>query len=361
MTTDTVGGVWDYSLELACGLARHGVAVHLATMGAPPSGIQRAMAATVPGLSLHESRFRLEWMPEPEGDLARAADWLLTLADRVRPDLVHLNGYAHARLPWGVPVLVVGHSCVLSWWLAVHGEPAPRAWAAYADRVAMGLAAADLVVTPTRSLADQFSAFYGPLARTRVIANGRDARFYRPRPKDPVILSAGRLWDPAKNVAALEAVAPKLDWPMAVAGGWRRPDGTGTPPENVECLGIVPPGEMADWFGRAAIFALPARYEPFGLAALEAGLSGAALVLGDIPSLRELWQGAALFVPPDDHAALRRTLHGLIASPLRRRRLGQAARHRALAYDARRMVTAYLDAYGSLLVGRSKALTPSFA
>ena len=34
---------------------------------------------------------------------------------------------------------------------------------------------------------------------------------------------------------------------------------------------------------------LPARYEPFGLSILEAALSGCALVLGDLPSLRELW------------------------------------------------------------------------
>ena len=57
------------------------------------------------------------------------------------------------------------------------------------------------------------------------------------------------------------------------------------------------------WLRRATIFALPARYEPFGLSALEAGLAGCALVLGDIP-MREVWHDAAMFVPPEQPAAL---------------------------------------------------------
>ena len=39
-----------------------------------------------------------------------------------------------------------------------------------------------------------------------------------------------------------------------------------------------------------------ALYEPFGLAVLEAAQAGCALVLSDIPTFRELWDGAALFV-----------------------------------------------------------------
>ncbi len=77
---------------------------------------------------------------------------------------------------------------------------------------------------------------------------------------------------------------------------------------------------------RASIYAMPARYEPFGLSILEAGLSGCALVLGDIPSLREHWDGAAAFVAPDDREALRSAIEGLIDSPARRAELGRRAR-----------------------------------
>ena len=44
------------------------------------------------------------------------------------------------------------------------------------------------------------------------------------------------------------------------------------------------------------IFVSVSRYEPFGLAVLEAAHAGCALVLSDIPTFRELWQGAASFV-----------------------------------------------------------------
>src|SRR5690606_3875973 len=122
---------------------------------------------------------------------------------------------------------------------------------------------------------------------------------------EPFVLTAGRLWDRAKNVAALDAVAPSLPWPVLVAGDDSGPDGQAEIGRNLRPLGLLAPAELAQWMGRAAVFALPARYEPFGLAVLEAALSGCALVLGDIPTFRELWDDTALFVPPDDHAALR--------------------------------------------------------
>src|SRR3546814_5000298 len=90
----------------------------------------------------------------------------------------------------------------------------------------------------------------------------------------PVILSAGRLWDAAKNVRTLNKVAPRLPWPIAVAGDPRGPDGLicdGA--ENLQYLGTLNDSDMAGWLGRATVFALPARYEPFGLAVLEAALS----------------------------------------------------------------------------------------
>jgi glycogen synthase len=90
-------------------------------------------------------------------------------------------------------------------------------------------------------------------------------------------------------------------------------------------------------------YALPARYEPFGLTVLEAALAGCTLVLGDIPSLGELWADAAVFVPPEDPEALQLALQGLIDDPVRRR---------ARRYSAERMVRRYLDLYGRLLDSR---------
>jgi glycosyltransferase involved in cell wall biosynthesis len=110
---------------------------------------------------------------------------------------------------------------------------------------------------------------------------------------------------------------------------------------------------MANLFGRAAIYALPARYEPFGLSALEAGLAGCALVLGDLPSLREIWEGAALFVNPDDDDALASVLGDLICNGGTRAAWAARARRRALRFSARRMSAEYLAAYAALMETRA--------
>jgi glycosyltransferase involved in cell wall biosynthesis len=349
MTADTVGGVWTYTLELTRALAPHGVAVDMATMGAALTREQRQEAAAVPNLTVHESRFKLEWMDDPWDDVARAGDWLLALAEQRRPDLVHLNGYAHGALPWPAPRLVVGHSCVLSWWRAVHGTAAPAAWDRYRATATRGLRAADHLVAPTRAMLAALQAYYGPLPAAGVVPNGREAALFPPRAKEAFILAVGRLWDAAKNIGALAAVAPGLPWPVVVAGAEQHPEGGTAALPSVRPLGALPVAALAPWFGRAAIYALPARYEPFGLSALEAALAGCALVLGDIPSLRELWDGAALFVPPDDPTALEAALRALIADPTRRLDLAQQARRRALDLTPQHMAVGYLAIYRRLL------------
>ena len=349
MTADTVGGVWTCALELARGLADQGIEVALATMGAPLDELQREMAGRVPRLKVFESNFKLEWMEDPWRDVERAGDWLLGLEERFSPDLVHLNGYAHGSLPWSVPKIVVGHSCVLSWWEAVKREPAPEAWDPYREAVRAGLAAADLVVAPSATRMAALQRHYGPLPRTRVVHNGRDVRQFRATAKENILFTAGRLGDEAKNLEALESVAARLPWPVFVAGENHHPDGGEARPHHTRLLGRLSQRALAAWLGRASIYVLPARYEPFGLSILEAALSGCALVLGDVPSLRELWRNRAVFVPPDDPEALEDALIRLIEDPDRRNALAAGARSRAIERTTERMVEGYLEAYGEVL------------
>jgi len=358
MTTDTVGGVWTYALDLARTLAPRGIRTVLATMGAPLSADQRQEADSVTGLEVAESAYRLEWMENPWEDVRAAGDWLLALEERVRPYAVHLNGYAHGDLPWRAPTLVVGHSCVLSWWRAVKGEDAPDGWSRYREAVARGLAAADAVAAPTAAMLRELERHYGPLAGARVVVNGRDPARFSPAPKEPLIFSAGRLWDDAKNLSALDRVAGGLDWPVLVAGDAAHPDGGEARPEHVRMLGRLRPDALAATMARAAVYALPARYEPFGLSALEAGLCGCALVLGDIPSLREVWGDAAVFVAPDDPDRLREELRRLIADAEHRGRMAARARARALTYTPERMADSYARIYGDLAGNRRKEAAP---
>jgi glycogen(starch) synthase len=348
MTADAVGGVFSYAVELVRALAPAGVEFHLVTTGAALRPDQRRVLSALPLAELHETRFRLEWMQDPWDDVDACAGMLLDLSRRLKPDLVHLNEYAHGALPWGAPAIVVGHSCVLSWWQAVKHDPAPASWNRYRITVARGLRGAARVIAPSAAMLRALQRHYGPLPRTHVIKNGVDGGRFVPAPKRELILSAGRLWDEAKNVAALEAVAAELPWPVFVAGELAHPGGGADVHTGARHLGKLGPEELARWYGRAAIYALPARYEPFGLSVLEAALSGCALVLGDVDSLRETWAGVAAFVPPDDHGALRDALAALIRDGRQREELGRLARERALALDPGRMARAYLRVYREL-------------
>ena len=345
MTADAVGGVWTYALELARALGTHGTKVALAVMGPSPSPSQRAEAASLPNVTLYEGGYALEWMDDPWREVERAGQWLLDLADRFSPDVIHLNGYVHAALPWGRPVLVAAHSCVFSWWFAVYGELPPPQHDEYRQRVRAGLAAADLVVAPTAAMLGALEQHYGRIAQGWVIHNARDFDGFNPAPKLPKIFAAGRAWDQAKNLALLNAAAPRVGWPVSLAGDCQHPGGGSLRFANLQCLGKLPADAMRSQLAESAVYALPARYEPFGLSALEAGLCGCALVLGNVPSLREVWGDAATFVEPDDADGLVAALNRLIADNDWRREMGRRARTRALGYTLSEMAEQYLAAY----------------
>ena len=86
---------------------------------------------------------------------------------------------------------------------------------------------------------------------------------------------------------------------------------------------------------------------------LEAAQAGCALVLGDIPSLRELWGDAAWFVAPGDADGLRYALLRLIGDEPLRHALSRQARRRAERYTPCAMATQYREAYVELLERRS--------
>lgn len=321
MTADSVGGVWTYANALVRALPE--IDFTLAVMGPKPPDSEACV--------LH-APFKLEWMDDPWDDLDKAAKWLLGLEAQLGPDIVHLNGYVHASLPWRAPVLVVAHSCVLSWWEAVRGTSAPAGWARYREAVAKGLAAADLVVAPSASMMEAIERHYGAPRAARVIPNGIALDDFRPAPKEDFVFAAGRIWDEAKNLRALDR---NCDWPVLVAG-----ETGGIAFEHAEALGRLSTNEVAALMARAAIYAFPARYEPFGLSVLEAAASGCALVLGDVPSLRENWDGAALF-------GLDR-LPALIADREMRVEYAGRARRRAREFPIARTAAAYRDAYRRL-------------
>jgi glycogen(starch) synthase len=348
MTADTLGGVWVYALELIEALAAYGIEVSLVTMGTRLSPDQRAQIARLDNVQLFETAYKLEWMDDPWSDVEASGRYLLELESQTSPDIVHINGYAHAALPFDAPVLAVGHSCVYSWYAAVYGRRPPDPRLRYYLSVRRGLGSADAVTAPTQTILSALGAIYGPFAAADPIPNGRTLR-YPARPKEPLIFSAGRLWDAAKNIAVLEQAAGSVRWPIYAAGQRQHPNGQVMELKNVQTLELLTAEQVASWMAAASIFVLPSRYEPFGLSALEAAICECALVLGDIPSLREVWGPAALYAQPDDAAAVIRQIQRLIDSPALLKLYAERAVQRARCFSAGRMAVGYVRLYTELM------------
>lgn len=349
MTTDTVGGVWSYCVELARALGPRGVHVSLAAKGKLTAD-QVASAEALENVTLFVADYKLEWMEEPWHDVEEAGQWLLSLADDLQPDVIHLNDYAHGSLPWNAPVLMVGHSCVVSWFHDVRGQEPDSRWDRYQDEVRRGLLGADMVIAPTQHMLNSLNRHYGPLGRRAVVPNGCDASRFRAAEKEPFIFAAGRLWDEAKNVQKVAEAAPHLSWHVRVASVPSPDGGAGSIDTNsgTEWLGRLTSQEMAEVYARAAVYTLPALYEPFGLTILEAALSGCALVLGDIPTLRENWNGAALFVPPRDGKQLVHSINAVCQEESLRRALARRAARRGSGLTSDRMAQSYYQSYCQL-------------
>ena len=343
ITGDAVGGIWTYTLELIRGLPETEFA--LCTMGPAPSVWQRAEIAALDNASLFVSPYKLEWMDEPWNEVDAAGDWLQEIAADFQPELIHLNGYVHAALPWNMPVIVAAHSCLLSWWRAVKGAHVPWEFEQYRERVSRGLAAADVVITPSWAMLESLRENYAVPLRARVIYNGHDSSRFSTNHKARSIFAAGRVWDEAKNLRALDLIAPRVAWPIEIAGDLIDSNGRQIILRNARTFGRLTAAGMARKLATSSIFALPARYEPFGLSVLEAALSRCALVLGDIPSLHEIWGGAALFVSPDDSAGLAHTLNELIRDENLRLDFSKRARKRGRELSLERMAVGYQAVY----------------
>lgn len=337
VTTDAVGGVWRYAVDLATGLADRGIETVLAVLGPPATTAQRTEAEAVPNLRLVQTGLPLDWTATSPTDLAHTSTKLASLAALTGASAAHLHAPAlvGAR-PWPVPAVAVAHSCVGTWWRAVRGGDIPDDFRWRTDAAAAGLHLASAVIAPTAAHAALLHDVYGPVA-AQVVHNGRDPTPLPGGPRDRAVLTAGRLWDEGKGIARLDQAAASLGAPIRAAGPIQGPNGATATFTHLDLLGTLDPTGMASAYATATVFASTARYEPFGLAVLEAAQSGMALVLSDLPGFRELWDGAALFVADGDNlpAALRRALDD--PAPL-----AAAARQRATRYTQDAMTHATL-------------------
>jgi glycogen(starch) synthase len=353
MTTDAVGGVWTFTQELAAGLLERGCSVRLVSFGRMPSAAQQQQCAELARQYLRRFAFvpsdiPLEWMQQNGRVIEQGSELLQREAALFAPDLIHSNQFCFAALDSGIPCVLTAHSDVLSWAKACrpNGMP-PSEWLdRYIAMVQAGLLAADAVAAPTQWMLHALAESFALPRHSAVVPNGRTISAAPAAASTLRAVTAGRLWDEAKGIDTLAHVESPI--PIAIAGescsdsraSWmNRP--------AFEWMGQLSEAEMLQLLAESSIYICLSKYEPFGLAALEAALCGCAVVARDIPSLREVWQDAALYF--HDANELTALLHRLRDdSDLLRHARISANRH-AQWFTRDRMVDGYLGLFGSVL------------
>ena len=204
ITSDTVGGVWTYTQELVTGLVRGGHRLTLVSFGKLPFPHQTAWMQTLQGLDYRPTEYRLEWMEVAEKDIEESKHYLELLIKEVQPDVLHFSQYCYGDIATDIPKIVVAHSDIVSWWVAVHGcEPDDTPWMRrYRETVSNGLRGADVVMVLRvqrerlaglkLSLPDYISRYQITMTRLRLAKN--DALLMHP---GPIIRGLEITWDVA--------------------------------------------------------------------------------------------------------------------------------------------------------------------
>jgi glycosyltransferase involved in cell wall biosynthesis len=291
----------------------------------------------------------LEWMNDNACAFSDAAPILLDFIEDFDAELLLSSQYCFGALKSPIPRVVVAHSDVLSWAQACRPEGlAKSAWLeTYCDLVCRGLEKTDALVAPTRRMLDALAANFMLPAQSVVIANGRTlpiAELARPRKLQAV--TAGRLWDEAKNLQILELVDSPI--PISIVGEERfQSDHHILSLGRLNRLGVLAEEQLMRVFRESAIYICPSRYEPFGLAALEAALCGCAVVANDIPSLHEVWGDSALYFSGPESLSV--ILRDLCRYPGRLREAQRRSMCRAQMFSAERMADGYCELFISIL------------
>ncbi len=208
-------------------------------------------------------------------------------------------------------------------------------------------------------------ASYGGGTRETVIHHGRNPVLFNPYvQKEDSVLAIGRLVDPAKQVSLL--TLQKQTVPVCIVGAENaehRPpalvrtdvkfsDGN----TGVAVRGAQTESQLRLLYSKAAIYAGTARYEPSGVTMIEAALSRCALILNDIPALREIWGQAAVYFRTNDADSLAEAVRILSGDLQMRRSFANRAFQRAReCFNAHRMTDNYIQLYRKIASQRARA------
>ena len=360
VTTDTFSGVWTHTRELVSGLVTHGAQVTLVSFGEIPLPAQTSWMQALHGLEYHPTAFRLDWMQEGEQDFFAAQEYLCEIVRDVRPDFLHLNQLSFGGIPVPTPRLVVANGDVVTWWLSIHGrEPDKSDWLEwYRATIVAGMKRADAVVTTTRWMEEMLRLAYTEEFTSHIVPPGRNPIYFNPFvTKEDSVLAIGRLWDSGRQVSLLTHHAHAL--PVCIVGAdatipapalpIRADVKVSTGAHELYVKGAQTEPQLRALYSKSTIFAATSRYEPMGLASVEAAFSRCALVANDTPVYRELWGDAALYFERNDADSLTSVLDQLSQDAELARLYGTRAYNRARErFTARRMVDDYMRLYRQL-------------
>jgi glycosyltransferase involved in cell wall biosynthesis len=300
----------------------------------------------------------LEWMQNNERAYCDAAPELVQLATEFGAELIHSNQFCFGALPIDIPKVVTAHSDVFSWAAACRDRGLERSdWLSrYSALVSTGLREADALVAPTQWMAASLSRHFPRSRKADVISNGRTLPSPPAGTRKLQAISAGRLWDEAKNIRMLAEV--ESPFPIFVAGDTQYgPASIAASLGNIELLGRLNADDLFALFRESALYICTSKYEPFGLAPLEAALCGCAVLAFDIPSLREVWGCGALYF--QDAHSLSALLQDLRDAPDQLRAARRASFSRARMFTAKRMSDQYYGLFQRALSRSQETLYAS--
>ena len=348
MTLDTGGDVWRFGMDLARALEPRNVRFVFAILGRKPTASQRQEAEGI-GEFVHLA-LPHDRVAEQEGDHAEATSRIAELAERFEVDLIHLNRATQAAgLETQKPVVVMSHACLPTRYRAL-GKAAPLATLeTHMQLNRQGISRADVVLAPSRSHGELMVASYGQIRNLRIVHNAASPSPYGvDRTQREGVVAFGRWRNEGSNGALLDRVAALIARPLTMIDSSIEPKEADFPIRHAFYDSALPTSEMLERVGKAEVFVSPSLYEPFGLGPISAAASRTPLVLADIPTYRELWEGAALFVSPHDPAAYAEAINRLLTERHLREILAQLASNRATRFTAVRQAAAMRAVYDNL-------------
>jgi glycosyltransferase involved in cell wall biosynthesis len=326
--------------------------------------------------------------PPALGELADAWRWLgrllTVLATPIpRTDVTHSAAAAFCGLPciiakerWGTPYLLTEHGVYVREQYLNLGRSIPSVFVRWILSRVIG-AVADLnyahadQVSPVCRYNTRWERWRGvPSERIQVIYNGVDPARFSPAEDAidndrPLVASVGLIFplkgqrDLIDAAAIVRRTVPRVEVRLYGSASDREyfeECQTRVHELGLEETVIFAGSTKEPWevYRRADVVAMASISEAFPYALIEAMLCGAAIVATDVGGVREALGEAGILVDPRDPGALAAAITALVGSAEERRRLGDAARARALElFTEERFVDAYRTAYRSF-IGRAQ-------